>query len=353
MCNTALTGVLGAVSRIGGIRRSAENPNLCTRCNGHIAEGHIVELAVFFADLTGYTTLTQTMGPERTHELLDAFLRAAKDVVVEWDGFVTQFVGDEVMAFFNAPLQRANFAELAVNAGVELKRTVDELSKRFGHPMDLTVGIAVGHARVGRVGSEEIAHYSAIGDVVNRAARLVARVSPGGILVDGEAYRAVAGEFPDTVIERVVLKGFAEPVEVARLEGTPHGTDAAASPRVARTVQIAATITALLGAPCLGFVALNGVTLALGLGAVGAGALGTFLDQSVVRLPLLVAATGGALAILYTVPWTMPFVSRAPPETAANVPTRHERWRNRLGIALACTALVLVGGELIAHAVMH
>lgn len=166
-------------------------------------------------------------------------------------------------------------------------------------------------------------------------------------------YRAVASEFPDTVIERVVLRGFAEAVGVARLEGAPHKADAVQSPRVARDVQIATTITALLSARCFGFVALNGAALALELGVVGAGALGTFFDQSVVRLPLLVAATSGALAILYSVRWTLPFVSRPPPDSAAGVPIRHERWRNLVSIALACTALVLVAGEVIAHAVMH
>ena len=85
------------MARVGGVRRSAENPNLCNRCNGHIEEGRVVELAVFFADLSGYTTLTHDLGPERTHELLDIFLRTATDVAVKYDGFVTQFVGDEVM----------------------------------------------------------------------------------------------------------------------------------------------------------------------------------------------------------------------------------------------------------------
>ncbi len=291
VCDTALTGMLGAIVRVGGVRRSPENPNLCNRCNGHIEEGRVVELAVFFADLSGYTTLTHDLGPERTHELLDAYLRSATDVIVEHDGFVTQFVGDEVMAFFNAPIKRPDFAELAVKAGVELKGAVDALSERFDHPMDVTVGIAIGHARVGRVGSKEIAHYSAIGDVVNRAARLVARVSPGGILVDHDVYAAVANDFPNAKIEQVSLKGFADPVQVARLEGAPHGKDAVAAGHGRRSVRIATTMAALLSAPCVGFVALNTGALALGTGAVRGVVAAVTFPRSI-RDPFALARAG-------------------------------------------------------------
>ncbi len=353
VCNTALAGMLGAVARVGGVRRSAENPNLCNRCNGHIEEGRVVELAVFFADLSGYTTLTHELGPERTHELLDTYLRTATDTVVKHDGFVTQFVGDEVMAFFNAPLVRPDFAELTVNASVDLRREVNKLGDRFEHPMDVTVGIAIGHARVGRVGSKEIAHYSAIGDVVNRAARLVARVSPGGILVDGTVYAAVADAFPDAVVEEISLKGFEEPIECARLEGAPQGEDSEEGGQGVRNVRIATTLAAILSAPCVGFVALNAGALALGLGAVGAGAAGTFLDQSAIGLPLLAAATLGAVAILYTVLWGVASAPSVEDSELAGKPTRLERRRNRIGITLACVALALVVGELFAHAIMH
>ena len=353
VCDTALAGLLGAVARAGGVRRSAENPNLCNRCNGHIEEGRVVELAVFFADLSDYTSLTHTLGPERTHELLDTYLREATDVIVKHDGFVTQFVGDEVMAFFNAPLKRPDFAELAVKAGGTLKRAVDTLGERFEHPMNVTIGIAIGHARVGRVGSKEIAHYSAIGDVVNRAARLVARVSPGGILVDGEVYAAVANEFPDAIVEQINLKGFEEPVECARLEGAPYGDDAEESGRGARNVRIATTLAAILSAPCVGFVALNAGALALGAGAVGAGAAGTFLDQSAIRLPLLAVAAAGAAAILFTVLWSVASGPSAEDAELAGKPTRDEQRQNRIGIVLACIALALVVGEFFAHAAMH
>ncbi|MFT4563932.1 MAG: class 3 adenylate cyclase [Gammaproteobacteria bacterium] len=287
VCNTAFTGLFGALSRLGGVSRGAGNPNLCNRCNGHVEDGKIVEIAVFFADLSGYTSMTETLGPERVHELLDRFLRGARDEIVNAEGYVSQFFGGEVMAFFNAPLRRPNFASLAVEAAVSLQRTMVQLSFELDHPMQVTIGIAQGFARVGQVGSEQIAHYSAIGDVVNRAARLVSRVSPGGILVDDQVYAVVSTEFPDAICETVELKGFSEPVTVALIEGASVGDDShTKTTRRANSARLATTLAAILSAPCARFLALNSAGLAFGFGALSMGAIAKFFDQSLVRIPL-------------------------------------------------------------------
>jgi class 3 adenylate cyclase len=353
VCNTAFNGVFGALSRLGGVGRSGGNPNLCNRCNGHVEDGKIVELAVFFADLSGYTNMTATLGPERVHELLDAFLRSARDVIVNADGYVCQFVGDEVMAFFNAPLRRPNFAADAVGAGLALQRALNKLSEKLQHPMNVTIGIAQGFARVGRVGSEEIAHYSAIGDVVNRAARLVSRVSPGGMLVDENVYAAVAADFPDAVIETVALKGFAEPVTVALIEGAPvNDSTHEKTTRRANTARLATTIAAILSAPCGGFLALNTAGLAFGFGALSMGAIAQFFDQSLVRVPLLTFATIGALVVLWIVIFGKRRSTEGEGEHLAHEPTRFERRRNITGVIIASVTLAIVAAELYAHQLM-
>ncbi|MEM7542283.1 MAG: adenylate/guanylate cyclase domain-containing protein [Pseudomonadota bacterium] len=353
VCETALSGVLGVFSRFGGVKRSSENPNLCNRCDSHIGDGRIVELAVFFADLTGYTGMTHDLGPERTHEILDRYLNTAREVVVRHDGFVSQFVGDEVMAFFNVPIQREDFSSKAVDAAYELKRQVNLLGAQLAHPLQATIGIAVGHARVGRVGAKEIAHYSAIGDVVNRAARLVSHVEPGGILVDETVFAAIAARYPDAKTETVELKGFDEPVPVSWLSGDPCAPEVdLKSAEGAKKLRIATTFAAIFSAPCAGYVALNGISLALGFGALGFGAVGSFLDQAFVRIPMLVAAAAGALALLYTAREALPFIGTQPEGLAAR-PTLLERWRTRSAIGLAVAALVFVTAELFAHAAIH
>ncbi len=354
VCDTALAGVAGALLRLGGVRRSAQNPNLCNRCDAHIEDGRIVELAVLFADLTGYTPLTHELGPDRMAALLDRFLRATTDIVVKWHGFVTQFVGDEVMAFFNVPLKRDDFASQAARAAHELQQVLPELAREFGVEVRATVGIAAGHARVGRVGSEHIRHYSAIGDVVNRAARLVSRAEPGAVLVDEAVYASVADEFPDAVREVVELKGLAEPVKIATLSGRviPDDNDRsdATVERRRRPLRLATLLSAILAAPCAGVLVLSPVGVALGVGSLGLGALVPLLDQSAVRIPLLVLATLGALANLFVV---FRGAREKDGATIEIAPTRLERTRTRAGVLLSGAALATVGFELIAHQVMH
>ncbi|HKY09470.1 MAG TPA: hypothetical protein VJQ55_14560, partial [Candidatus Binatia bacterium] len=77
ICGTILTGAASVVYRTFGIRRSPRNPNICTRCSTHVEEGRMVEITVLFADLSSFTELTQELGAEKTHEIVDAFLRMA------------------------------------------------------------------------------------------------------------------------------------------------------------------------------------------------------------------------------------------------------------------------------------
>ena len=297
--------------------------------------------------------MTATLGPERVHQLLDGFLRRARDVIVNADGFVSQFVGDEVMAFFNVPLRRDDFAAQAVVAGIALQQTLREQSEEAQQPLNVTIGIAQGFARVGRVGSEEIAHYSAIGDVVNRAARLVSRVSPGGMLVDEDIYAAVKPSFPDAVIETVELKGFAEPVTVALIEGTPRDDNADhKTEKKKQSARLATTLAAILSAPCAGFLALNSAGVAFGLGTLTMGAIAQFFDQPLVRVPLLSFATIGALVVLWIVLWGRGRTDENEGPRLEYEPTRFERRQNVIGIAIACITLAIVAAELYAHQIM-
>ncbi|MFT4581654.1 MAG: class 3 adenylate cyclase [Gammaproteobacteria bacterium] len=297
--------------------------------------------------------MTETLGPDRVHELLDKFLRSARNEIVNAAGYVSQFVGDEVMAFFNAPLRRSNFASLAVEAATSLQRTMVQLSAEKDHPLQVTIGIAQGFARVGQVGSEQIAHYSAIGDVVNRAARLVSRVSPGGILVDEQVYAAVSTTFPDAILETVELKGFAAPVTVALIEGAAvHDNSDATATRRSKSARFATILAAILSAPCAGFLALNSAGLAFGFGALSMGAIAKFFDQSLVRLPLLAFATIGALVVLWIILFGHGQKDSDEGAQRAQQPTRFERQRNLSGIVIACATLAIVAAEVYAHQIM-
>ena len=161
---------------------------------------------MLFADLTGYTRITHQLGPERTHAIVDAYLRMAREVIVKWNGFVVQFAGDEIMALFNVPLHHDDYVGRAVAAASEIQSRMEALSERFDRKLQATVGIASGHARVGRQGSDEMKDYTAVGEVVIRAARLVSNVEPGGILVDSAIFDGVRRDFPDASRHQPVFR---------------------------------------------------------------------------------------------------------------------------------------------------
>ena len=180
-----------------GISRSARNPNLCNRCNTHVEEGRVVELTVLFADLSGFTAMTRQLGPERTHAVVDAFLKSATYALVRHGAFIDKYVGDAVMAFFNAPIRYEDHAARAVAAALEIEAEMPALSERFGIDLRAAIGVASGWAHVGRLGSGEGKDYTAIGDVVNLAARLEGQAHGGEVVVDEPVYRQVADQYPD------------------------------------------------------------------------------------------------------------------------------------------------------------
>ena len=97
VCGTMLSGALGAVYRVFGIKRSPRNPNICTRCSTHVEEGRMVEITVLFADLSSFTEMTQDLGAEKTHAVVDAFLRRATELLVKHGAFIDKYVGDDPM----------------------------------------------------------------------------------------------------------------------------------------------------------------------------------------------------------------------------------------------------------------
>ena len=164
ICGTLLSGAASAVYRIFGIKRSPRNPNICTRCSTHVEEGRMVEISVLFADLSSFTELTQDLGAEKTHDVVDAFLRMATEILVRHGAFIDKYVGDAVMALFNVPIRHNDHARRAIAAATEIGAGLKTLGARLQLPLQASVGIATGHAHVGRLGSDDSKDYTAIGE---------------------------------------------------------------------------------------------------------------------------------------------------------------------------------------------
>lgn len=356
VCGTMLSGALSAVYRAFGIKRSPRNPNICTRCSTHVEEGRMVEITVLFADLSSFTEMTHNLGAEKTHEVVDAFLRMATEVLVKHGAFIDKYVGDAVMALFNVPLRHDDHALRAVAAATELSATLKTLGANFALDLRASIGIASGFARVGRLGSDDSKDYTAIGDVVNLAARLQSKASAGEMLMSEETYRKHAESFVEATSEQVKLKGFRDPVvayrllgaQATRLIGDPP------EPLPAKATSIGAIIFSILGAPCAVVTLIGPLAIALGAGSVfGLAGLLTFLDQSVLRVPVLLLTTLAALANLYTLWHARQLRTDAKVPEQLKTMTRLEKQRTTFVLAASVITLGIVAFEVVAHRLLH
>jgi len=353
ICGTVLAGPLRHLFHLVGIKRSPRNPNICNRCDTHVQEGRLVEVTVLFADLSSFTELTQELGAERTHEIVDAFLRTASAAIAKFGGFIDKYIGDAAMALFNVPVKLEDHPRRAVAAALELQANMAALRERFQMDLKTAAGIASGWARVGRVGSSDNKDFTAIGDVVNLAARLEAKTNPGEVLVSRETYDKVAADFPDVAPEQLALKGFKEAVLAYRLHGSARAPriEAAESERK-RGIRWGAVIFGLLGAPCAVTTLISPLAVILGVGTLfGLSGGLAFLDQGPVRIPVLIFAVLAALANLYTL-WHARQLRAQAAERLAGM-TRLEKRSAAIILVSATASLLMVVFEIIAHALYH
>ncbi len=354
ICGTLLSGALARVFRAAGIKRSPRNPNLCSRCGTHVDEGRLVEMTVVFADLSSFTELTHELGAERTHEIVDAFLRTASGVITKHGGFIDKYIGDAIMALFGVPLRHPDHARRAVAAALDIQSSLPALRERFHLDLNAAIGVASGYARVGRLGSEDNKDVTAIGDVVNMAARLESKTNPGEILVSRETYEQVAADFPGVAEERLALKGFRDPIGAHRLRARTDLPPPADAPESAprRGVSWGAVIFGILGAPCAVTTLVSPLAVALGVGTFfGVSGALTFIDRSPWRIPILIIATLGALANLYTLRRARQIRAATAGEMAGM--TRLEKRRAAVVLGTAVLTIFMVVFEIIAHIILH
>ena len=356
VCGTLLSGPISVVFRTFGIRRSSRNPNVCTRCSTHIEEGHIVEITVLFADLSSFTEMTHDLGAQRTHEVVDAFLRMATDVLVRQGAFIDKYIGDAVMALFNVPIRHEDHARRAILAATDLNAELQNLRARFELSLQASIGIATGYARIGRLGSEDNKDYTAIGDVVNLAARLQGKAGAGEILIGEESYLKHSVTFPEAESERLLLKGFRDPVTAYRLhgKGNGHPPDDVIAPPLRERTSLGAIVFGILGAPCAISTLIGPLAVALGAsGLFGLTAALVFLDQSIIRIPILVLTALAASANLYTLWHARKLRIEAGVAPHLLMMTALEKHRTLFVLVASLAALGIVAFEIVAHVMLH
>jgi len=185
--------------------------------------GERKRLSIFFADIEGFSGYAETLEPERLVHVLGAYLDQATEDVHRYDGTVDKFIGDAVMAFWNAPLPQPNHALQACRAALAHQRALDGLRWVWvaeGLPgLRVRIGLHSGDAVVGNLGSAQRLAYTAIGDAVNLASRLESlnRFYGSQILISEALYLEVQDKVVARPLDRVAVKGRAQPVGVYEL----------------------------------------------------------------------------------------------------------------------------------------
>ena len=162
-------------------------------------EGEAKILTVLFCDLKHFTSISEELNPKQLNILLNEYFTAMTEILFKYEGTIDKYIGDAIMAFWNAPTKQDAHAQRSVEAALEMSQAIQALSKSFiarGWPgLTMGVGINTGRANVGNIGSKYRMAYTAIGDAVNLASRIetLTRIYRVPILISEHTYEQLKG----------------------------------------------------------------------------------------------------------------------------------------------------------------
>ena len=182
-------------------------------------QGERREVVVLFADLKGYTSMSEGLDPEEVTILMNRLLRELAAAVYEYEGYVDKFIGDAVMALFGAPLAHEDDPQRGILAGLRMLEVVQAHNEKSEYDLALRVGINLGEVVAAHMGSEMNLQYTVVGDTVNVASRLEGAAEPNTVLVSEAVWNRVRRSFDGVEVPPLTLKGKSEPIRGWRIAG--------------------------------------------------------------------------------------------------------------------------------------
>ena len=185
--------------------------------------GKMVDIAVLFVDIRGFTTMSESLSPEEVVSILNRYLTLVSDCILEYGGTLDKFIGDAAMAFWNAPLPQEDYVMSALRAAEAMRQGSKDLSQelleKYGRTVSFGIGVHAGKAVVGNIGSPKRMDYTAIGDTVNTSSRLESNAPAGTIYISREVADRVEGRIRCTSLgSSIKLKGKSEGFEILTLD---------------------------------------------------------------------------------------------------------------------------------------
>ena len=200
------------------VERLSENPE------GLVLGGEDRELTILFSDIRGFTTLSEKLTPTELTGLLNNFLTPMTDVLLNREATIDKYIGDAVMAFWNAPLDIADHPQKACLAALDMVAALDRLNRESAMALKIGIGLNTGMACVGNLGSDQRFSYSCLGDSVNLASRVegMTKLYDVPILVTEEVWARTTGLI-FAEVDRVRVIGRQAPVTLFALVGVSGG----------------------------------------------------------------------------------------------------------------------------------
>ena len=202
-----------------------ENPSLIK------PGGQKKRVTVFFADIAGFTTMSEKTTPEKIATLLHTVLNSLTDVIIRNQGVIDKYIGDCVMAFWGAPFEGDNDELNACYSAIQCMEAINQLNEGFrneGFPdLNIRIGIHTGEAIAGNIGSDRLFHYTVIGDTVNLASRLesVNKFFKTRVIISEETIKNTDNTFFTRELGSIAVKGKELPIKIFELMGDEKGTD--------------------------------------------------------------------------------------------------------------------------------
>lgn len=206
--------------------------------------GEMRDMTLLFCDVRGFTTISEQFTAEGLTRLINRFLTPMTDVILSRNGTIDKYMGDCIMAFWNAPLDDPDHARNACQAALDMNARLEALNAALAEeaatagrphlPINIGIGLNSGIACVGNMGSEQRFDYSVLGDTVNLASRLEGQSKTYGVtIVIGEHTRAEAPDYATLPLDRIQVKGKTQAVAIYALLGTPEMRQTPAFQRLA------------------------------------------------------------------------------------------------------------------------
>ena len=185
-----------------------------------LLDSHRRYIACLFCDIRDFTPLSESLEPEEVMDLLQSYHERVGGLVAAHGGTIGYRAGDGLMIFFNDPLPCDAPVLRATQLAISIEQTFAEIQKdweKLGYRLDIGIGIAAGYATLGMIGTERRVDYTAIGNVVNVAARLCEMAGEGRILINQRAYLDVEDAVQVEALGALDLKGIGRQTEAYRL----------------------------------------------------------------------------------------------------------------------------------------